>query len=242
MAHIVRFFPYRFRIVGVLAAGAFGGSLSVFTQKAYYNKWIKPAPVVTIVPEPASSGEIGSGAVSRSVVEEVKPVHTPKSVLPIQPPPTIEGASLSSQPVWMVLLLLCVVFGWMFDPGRCCIAGFVLFPCVPLRAHHVRSHCVLRPCVLPEVLPAELPPTSTLFDRVRRLADRESLENTLPEVITDMSAYRYTVVDPVVSLDPSADEVGSSSNDAGLETAPTFHFEANVSEVLHRDGERPTTR
>lgn len=205
MAHVVRYFPYRFRMVGVLAAGAVGGSLSVFTQKAYYNKWIKPAPVVTIVPEPLSGATSAAAAVTAlppAVMEDAKPVHTPKSVLPVQSAPKIEGTCPAS----------------------------TASPRIRLRS--LSCYTVL--AVAPEVLPADIPPTTTLFDRVRRLADRESLKNSLPEVVTDLSAYRYKVVDPVVSLDVSAgaSEVVPHPTQQPL---PPFKFEVNVAEALKHE-------
>ncbi len=49
IAHTVRTFPYRFRFISVMACGALGGAVSVFSQKMYAQRWMKAAAPPAVV-------------------------------------------------------------------------------------------------------------------------------------------------------------------------------------------------
>lgn len=50
MAHTVRNFPYRFRLISVMASGALGGAVSVYGQKLYAQRWLEPTKVEIVAP------------------------------------------------------------------------------------------------------------------------------------------------------------------------------------------------
>ena len=112
MGHTIRFFPYRFRLVGVLTAGAFGGAVSVFTQKAYYNKWLRPADAPAV---PVPAARLVEAEDADAAVEEApapKPKFQAKSLLPEEPPVKPAGArviDVSLTRLWAILL--CIIDG-----------------------------------------------------------------------------------------------------------------------------------
>ena len=107
-------------MTGVLFAGAFGGALSVFTQKAYYNKWVKEGDKklsgATAVDNSVQAGPDESeddGVPDFIFVEpppqETQHVYVSKTVLPEPVPVQLQGeANLCEESsLWCSLLILC---------------------------------------------------------------------------------------------------------------------------------------